>query len=313
MLRAVSAVAPGVAAVMVVVLLVEPPAHHPAQRIPTLRVFTDGLGRPPAQVGARTKSWGLPGDPLLGFIEIPAGLFTMGSDRQDAQADEDERPQHTVTLPAYYIGRYEVTVAQFAAFVADTGYAPDDLGSLDGPEDHPVRNVTWNDATAYCTWLTETLRDWTGTPSVLARQLRGSDGGRRWSVNLPTEAEWEKAARGTDGRLYPWGDRLDETRANYGGTEGPRPVGSYPAWASPYGLLDVAGNVWEWTRSVPLDYPYRADDGREDTSASQERALRSGSFDMNGGFVRPARRGRTTVDYSAGIIGFRVVVSASSS
>jgi formylglycine-generating enzyme required for sulfatase activity len=312
-----SVLAPVVAAIMIVVLLVEPPAHRPADRIPTMRVFTSAMRERPdrhqARVGRHANPWRLPEDPLLGFIEIPPGAFAMGSDSRDSQAADDERPQHTVMLPAYFIGKYEVTVAQFAAFVDDAGYTPDDPDSLAGPADHPVRNVSWHDAAAYCAWLTETLRDWTGTPSALARQLRGIDGGRRWSVNLPSEPEWEKAARGINGWVYPWGNGVDGSRANYGGASGPRPVGSYPTGASPYGLLDVAGNVWEWTRSVPLDYPYRADDGRENVGASNERAVRSGSFDVDESLVRAARRGRTTGDYSAGTIGFRVVVSPFSS
>ncbi len=174
-----------------------------------------------AQPDTSANRWGLPDDPLLGFVEIPAGEFIMGSGSQDTQADDDERPQHTVTLPTYLIGRNEVTVAQFAVFVADAGYDPDNPTSLEGPVDYPVRNVSWADVVEYCAWLTERLRGWAGTPSELARRLRGSDGGPRWRVNLPSEAEWEKAARGSDGRLYPWGNRVDETRANYGGTGGP--------------------------------------------------------------------------------------------
>ncbi len=110
-----------------------------------------------------TNPWGLPNDPLLGFIEIPAGEFLMGSDRsQDPQAEDDELPQHSLTLPAFFIGRHEVTVAQFGAFVEDSGYRVD--LPQQGPPDDPVTRVSWYDAVAYCAWLTEQLRRWEGTP-----------------------------------------------------------------------------------------------------------------------------------------------------
>ena len=245
---------------------------------------------------------------MLGFIEIPAGPFTMGSSSQDGQALADERPQHTLTPPGYFIGKLEVTVVQFAAFVEDAGYQANSR-SLQGPANHPVRYVSWNDAIAYCAWLTGKLRGWTRTPSGLARRLRGDDGGARWQVTLPSEAEWEKAARGTDGRIYPWGNRPDPSRANYTSAGGPRPVGSYPAGASPYEILDMAGNVWEWTRSVYADYPYRSDDGREDQSAYGRRVLRGGAFGDAERGVRAAGRGRGDPDDRGNRIGFRVVVS----
>ena len=126
----------------------------------------------------------------------------MGSKQGDQLASDDEMPQHKLSLPRYYIARYPVTVAQFRAFVDASGYTPEDEDSLHGLLNHPVVNITWYEALKYCQWLTERLREWEGTPEPLASLLRQEG----WQVTLPSEAEWEKAARGTDGRLYPWGD-----------------------------------------------------------------------------------------------------------
>ena len=164
---------------------------------------------PTAASGFRSDAWSLPDDELLGFVEIPAGPFLMGSDAAiDPLAFDNERwsgprAQGTVDLPAYYLGRHEVTVAQFRAFVDGTGFDVDDQ-ALRGPPTHPVGSITWPDALAYCRWLEAKLRASPETPAPLGRFLR--DGGR---VSLPSEAEWEKAARGTDGRIYPWGNRAE--------------------------------------------------------------------------------------------------------
>jgi formylglycine-generating enzyme required for sulfatase activity len=114
---------------------------------------------------------------------------------------------------------------------------------------HPVVGVTWYEALAYCRWLTEQLQIWEGTPKPLAALLRAGVG---WTVRLPTEAEWEKAARGMDGRISPWGNMPDSNRANYDNTGigGTSAVGCFSGGASPYGVLDLSGNVWEWTQSL---------------------------------------------------------------
>src|SRR5262249_12385243 len=113
----------------------------------------------------RVDAWYLPDEPLLGFVEIPAGPFLMGSDAQrDQLASADELPQHEVVLPTYYIARYPVTMAQFRAFVEASGYAPLDKDSLSGLSNHPVVGVNWSDALAYCDWLTQCLRAWSKTP-----------------------------------------------------------------------------------------------------------------------------------------------------
>jgi formylglycine-generating enzyme required for sulfatase activity len=233
------------------------------------------------------------------MVWVPPGPFRMGSDKgKDRQAYDGELPQHSLTLPGYWIGRCPVTVGQFRAFVEGSGYRPGNEASLRGPDDHPVRYVTWHDALAYCRWLAEK----TGVP-----------------VTLPSEAEWEKAARGTDGRIYPWGNDWDATRCNTGegGKGDTTPVGAYPNGASPYGCLDMAGNVWEWTRSLwgrdaqkpAFGYPYDPGDGREDLDAGNEvlRVVRGGSFGYSGSYARCACRRWNNPVGGWDVSGFRVV------
>ncbi len=150
------------------------------------------------------------------MITIPAGEFTMGGSSNGA------KPPHQVTLPDYQIDKYEVTMGQYNDFVAETGHAAPWGTYSQEMANLPVTNVSWDDARAYCEWA-----------------------GKR----LPTEAEWEKAARGTDGRVYPWGDTWQDDLANTKETNtgSAKNVGSYPQGASPYGVEDMAGNVWEWT------------------------------------------------------------------
>jgi formylglycine-generating enzyme required for sulfatase activity len=235
-------------------------------------------------------------DALLGqpMVWVPPGPFLMGSNKgRDPQAFDDELPQHEVTLPGYWIGRCPVTVAQFRAFVEASGHRPADPGSLKGPGDHPVILVTWHEALAFCRWLSERA----GLP-----------------VTLPSEAEWEKAARGTDGHVYPWEDEPpDEGRCNFGNRVGETtPVGRYsPQGDSPYGCADMAGNVWEWTRSLDREYPYDPGDGREDLEAGQGalRVLRGGAFSNGARFVRCAYRLRLDPNLRYWYCGFRLVAS----
>jgi formylglycine-generating enzyme required for sulfatase activity len=175
------------------------------------------------------------------LILIPAGEFLMGSDpERDPSAQDNEQPQHLLFLPDYYLAKTPVTNAQYAAFVQAVGWQA--IGSKwtgdwaegkspPGKADHPVNEVAWDEAMAYCRWLSEVT-------------------GRAYS--LPSEAEYEKGVRGTDGRIYPWGKQWDATRCNADkGDQGDTtPVDAYPQGASPYGMLDMAGNVWEWTRSL---------------------------------------------------------------
>ena len=249
--------------------------QDPACRAPgKLRIQAGNtLGRL-GDVRFREDAWGLPDEPLLGFVRIPAGTFWMGSDPADHLADDDEAPQREVYLEAYYAGRYLVTVGQWRAFVEESGYRPGDEDSLKGIANWPVRFVSLLDAQAYCQWLTDKLRDWSGTPAELRACLQG--GGR---VALPSEAQWERAARGAlDRRIYPWGDTFDPEKIMAGADFGA--VGCFAGGRSLEGLLDMVGSVWQWTRSRYRPYPYDSRDGREDEPADEREryVVRGGSW-----------------------------------
>ena len=241
----------------------------------------------------------LPKDEGLGFVRIPEGEFRMGSDPKiDKDAAEDEFKQHKVFLKEFYMARYPVTVAQYSAFVKESGYRPEAGVRAIDLQNHPVRYVTWFDAIKYCEWLDGELKKRPDTPQGLRDLLA-----QGWKVTLPSEAEWEKAARGTDGRLYPWDLPFDSNRANTAetGIGDTSAVGSFPLGASPYQILDMSGNVWEWTRSLwgkefnkpEFDYPYtKRLEEREDLKADENilRVLRGGSFSDNHRFARCAFR-----------------------
>jgi len=165
------------------------------------------------------------------MVSIPAGVFTMGSD--DPRTSDQNRPAHKVRTRAYRIDKFPVTQAQYARFVAAKKYRPP-LNWKDGriPRGmalHPVTMVSWYNARDYCTWA-----------------------GKR----LPTEAEWEKAARGTDARLWPWGSEMHPEDLNtYYKVGHTTPVNAYPNGASPYGVMDMAGNVQEWVADQFAPYP----------------------------------------------------------
>lgn len=262
---------------------------------------------PTELAGFRPDAWFLPDDALLGFVEIPAGPFKMGGDpTTDPLAFENERwsptaPQGAVTLPAFYLARYEVTVAQFTAFVEASGFdaAP---AALTSPPDHPVANVSWPDALAYCDWLDATLRAEPTTPATLRALL--TDG---WRVTLPTEAQWEKAARGPDGLVFPWGEVADRSRANYQ-SQGTTPVARYPCDDCPYGLADMSGNVWEWTRSPYQPYPFTAEDDTESLREDALWVMRGGSYTDPARNVRGAIRGGGDPGARRPFMGFRVAL-----
>ena len=198
------------------------------------------------------------------MIRIPAGEFLMGSDpKTDEGATINEYPQHIVYVSEYSISKYPITDVQYKSFLEATGHAPpkDLLDHLYLKyEGHPVVNVSWYDAAVYCQWLTEIS-------------------GKRY--RLPTEAEWEKAARGTDSRIYPWGNDWDITKCNSAKSDigETTPVGLYsPQGDSTYGCSDMAGNVWEWCSSLRKPYPYKNDDGREDLTEAGRRILRGGAY-----------------------------------
>jgi len=237
---------------------------------------------------------------------VPAGEFLMGSPDADPKAGDDEKPLHTVYLDAFWIDRTEVTNARYVQFLNALG---EHAGACEGRdcaetqvedkyshivrqggryvvepgfEDHPATQVSWHGAQAYCAWA---------------------------GARLPTEAEWEKAARGVDGRSYPWGNQLpDCDQAQFGDCGGMTvPVGSLPAGASPYGVLDMAGNVWEWVAdwydpayygSSPAQNPPGPDSG-------VRKVFRGGSWGYPPTFIRAGDRARNRPTYAGFNVGFR--------
>lgn len=285
--------------------------HPPQNRVNAGNVLAR-LGDP----RFRHDAWYLPNESLLGFVRIPEGPFLMGSDKKrDLAATDSEFPQHEVVLPTYYIARYPVTAAQYQAFVNDSNYKSKGSGTS-SPPNHPVVSITWYDSLAYCEWLTNRLQAWPETPEPLAKLLHGG-----CVVTLPSEAEWEKAARGQDGRIYPWGDEFIASRVNTIETNInlTSTVGCFPSGASPYGVEDLSGNVFEWTRSLwgtgvatpVFKYPYRSKGGRENLNAEKKvlRILRGGAFSDDKDTVRCGFRTANTPTGRQNHIGFRVVVS----
>ena len=233
-------------------------------------------------------------DPIsLLLVRVPAGEFLMGSAvPRDKHAYDDELPPHSVYLPDFYIGKYPVTNVEYQAFVRSTGHrAPGhwEKGRIPaGKDNHPVVTVSWDDAVAFCDWLSRETKQ---------------------PFRLPTEAEWGKAARGTDGRTYPWGDEPpDEDRCNFGKNVGDTTtIGRYsPQGDSPYGCAGMAGNVHDWCQSLYRSYPYQADDGREDLKAGGWRVRRGGSWWSVARYVRCACRHWSTPDVRSYDLGFRV-------
>jgi formylglycine-generating enzyme required for sulfatase activity len=208
------------------------------------------------------------------LVHVPAGAFLMGS----ANGHYSERPAHQVYLDAYLIDIHEVTNAQFEKFVSESGYQPHGpwkRGFQDGQEEHPVRFVTWHDAKAYA--------DWAGR-------------------ELPTEAMWEKAARGPAGHVYPWGPTWKQRAAHtdLAVDAGPGPVGAYPNGASPYGCLDMGGNVWEWVNDWYDRYYYerfrgemlaRNPQGPKDDAPPETRFVRTNTAAGNERSTRKVIRG----------------------
>ena len=241
------------------------------------------------------------------FVEVPGGPFIMGAGRaRDPQAFDNERwspseGEGTVEVPTFFIARHEITVAQFTAF-ARAGVGAVRPQTLAGSPDHPVTNVAWPEALAYCRWLQAALSRSPQTPARVSQLLR--DG---WRVSLPTEAQWEKAARGTDGRRFPWGAEPRRDRANFSGT-GTTPVGKFPCPECPYGLADMSGNVWEWTASPNQPYPYDPKTVRANLEADALWVIRGGHFGDEARLVRTTARGAAEPGARRAFIGFRVAL-----
>ncbi len=282
--------------------------------------------------------WFLPDDDEFGFVRVPAGPFMMGIKEEDIPAlekkfgsydilekyDENlikyfteeygdsvrkmpvyqyefETPRHKVELPEYYIAKYPVTKAQFRSFIEDSGYETDNEWQKYGTANHPVVMVSWYDAVAYCEWLSEKFKN------------------RGFQFRLPSEAEWEKASGCGDGRLYPWGDDSDPNRMNYGetGLEKTSAEGCFPRGKTESGIMDMIGNVAEWTCSLwgkhpfkpEFPYPYLPDDGRENMSADSgsSRVLRGGSWYGSARYCRSADRNRNEPGDRSDNRGFRLV------
>jgi formylglycine-generating enzyme required for sulfatase activity len=257
----------------------------PMPPTPTLRATFTFV--PPMSTASAGDTWTRPADGAV-MVYVPAGEFLMGSADDDPDAADDEKPQHTVYLDAFWIDRTEVTNAQYRQCVEAGGcYEPEcwDDDDYNAP-DQPVVCVKWHDAQAYAEWV----------------------GGR-----LPTEAEWEKAARGTDGRIYPWGNSAPDCyKANYAGCAAhPLSVGSHPDGASPYGALDMAGNVREWVADwYDKDYYSRSVFSNPNgPDFGSFRVRRGGSFLDYQRNVRCAfREGGYPINWHW-IFGFRVVVA----
>jgi formylglycine-generating enzyme required for sulfatase activity len=247
----------------------------------------------------------------------------MGNDTPaNKQESQRESPQHPVALPTFYINRYPVTVAQYRAFLMETNSLDEyDLKDT-SPDNHPVTSVTWYDALQYCSWLMDALCKWSSTPQNIAKLLHRHGDGSAWTVTLPSEAEWEKAARGmADARIYPWGPKANPNLANYAATGLKRTsaVGCFAGGGSPYDVQDMSGNVWEWTRSNwganmerPLfQYPYIPQDGRENVQASAKllKVLRGGSCLNSQEDIRCSCRGAELPHTKGEHIGFRLAIT----
>ncbi len=213
--------------------------------------------------------------PPEGMVLIPAGEFIMGSDKIDTEGKAtefgtikpwylDEHPLRKVHLPAYYMDQHEVTATAYQQFIHATGSRPPqdwpDGKISPGRENYPVTNVNWYDAERFCRW-----------------------NGKR----LPTEAEWEKAARGTDGREYPWGNDFDPHKANTGDSDigDLAAVGSFKEGASPYGAYDMSGNAWEWTSDWYKAYP--GSDYFSEAFGEKFKVLRGSSWGGTGHYAIP--------------------------
>lgn len=256
------------------------------------------------------------------MIYIPARTFRMGTPIQELndlarryggtrESYREETPQHELSLPAFAIAQTPVSNALYAQAVAAGAVPPPPLwhGPTPPPEllALPVTDVNWYEAQAFCTWLNQQpdcsvrLIDPSGQPVTPPSTLR---------FRLPTEAEWEHAARGSDGRRFPWGETFHPDYANTreSGRFAPNPPGTYPGGRSPYGVEDMAGNVWEWTSSLDRPYPYRPNDGREDPTAQGRRILRGGCYANPQGYARCACRFRLQPTMRNQFLGIRLAL-----
>jgi formylglycine-generating enzyme required for sulfatase activity len=246
------------------------------------------------------------------MIGIPAGEFLMGTSNENIKllqlkesdwayewSDNElfaaEQPQHILSLPAFEIAKYPVTNEEYHLFTSDVAYKlPRDWTGFTFREDtesHPVVGISKTDAEAYIDWLN-----------------------RRTGMNfrLPTEGEWERAARGTDGRIFPWGNTFDPWRCNTAESvkKGTTAVGFYsPGGDSPSGAVDMVGNVWEWTQSLFLPYPFSLHERTDGAKARGRYVVRGGAWYYSRKLARCAAREGILTDYVSSSIGFRLAHS----
>ena len=266
-----------------------------------------------------SRRYFLPADPMLGFVHIAADpAFKIGTRKADEKRIEkfiglevsgDEINDKPTPTREFYIARYLVTVAQFRAFVEATQFQLRDEDALRDPDNRPVRYVSWHEALAYCDWLNSVFAT---EPALAGNEMARLVCNHGWRVTLSSELEWEKAARGNlRDKVFPWEDEPDPNRANYDdtGIGTTSTVGCFPA--NDFGLHDMIGNLWEWTRSHHAPYPYQANDGRETLEGSKSRVVRGGSWDDDPRYARCASRLRVRPGGRSGVIGFRVVLRSS--
>jgi toxoflavin biosynthesis protein ToxD len=246
------------------------------------------------------------------MIGISKGQFLMGTSNENIKllqlkesdwayewSDNElfaaEQPQHMLSLPGYEIAKYPVTNEEYHAFTSDMAYRlPRDWTGFtyrEDTENHPVVGVSKADAEAYIRWLNQKTS---------------------MEFRLPTEAEWERAARGTDGRIFPWGNTFDPWRCNTAESvkKGTTPVGFYsPGGDSPSGAVDMVGNVWEWTQSLFLPYPYHPDKRNDEAKARGRYVVRGGAWYYTRKLARCAAREGIVADYLSSSIGFRLARS----
>ena len=231
----------------------------------------------------RAEYWRVKDGQLM--VEIPAGEFPMGS--PDEQGQPDERPQHRVYTSAFLIDKTEVTWRQLRKFTDASGSQLPREPVWGSRDDYPAAFVLWGEAEAYCEWA----------------------GGR-----LPTEAEWEKAARGEDGNVYPWGNQWDSRRCNSisGGLHQPESVGSYPGCVSPYGVLDMSGSMWEWCadRYGESYYAEGVSQDPKGPSSGRLRVKRGGAWMSQPSWVRTAYRAKGSPTSRNADHGFRCAQDA---
>lgn len=237
------------------------------------------------------------GDVLLGTSDAQIQYLlrreVWAQEWYDSDMFQIEQPQHAVHIPAFEIGLHPVTNFDYYQFVYFTGYRIPrgwlGLHYFEGQADHPVTGVSLADALAYCEWFSKEAK---------------------FAVRLPNEAEWERAARGSDERIYPWGDNFDPWRCNTveSNKRSTTPITSYsPSGDSPFGASDMVGNVWEWTTSLLMPYPYDPTDGREDLAQEDKRVVRGGAWYYSRKLARCSAREGVLADYVSPSLGFRIV------